>query len=68
MLFCGNNNDDDNDDDDDDEDDDNDDDDNTNRIQRRNSRSITISLRRVLCPARTLLWPRCNCVQITCRT
>ena len=38
-----------------------------NRIQRRNSRFLTISsLRSEVCPTRTLQWPGCNCVQITC--
>ena len=42
---------------------------NNNRIQRRNSWFFTISsLRRELSPTRTLQWPGCNGVQITCNT
>ena len=42
---------------------------NNNRIQRRNSRFVTISsLRRELSPTRMLKWPRHNCVQIRCST
>ena len=42
---------------------------NNNRIQRRYSRSFTISSqRRELSPTRTLKWPERNRVQITCNT
>ena len=42
---------------------------NNNRIQRRYSRFFTISSQRhELSPTRTLKWPRCNRVQITCNT
>ena len=42
---------------------------NNNHIQRRNSRFFTISSQhRELSPTRTLKWPRCNRVQITCNT
>ena len=39
----------------------------SNRIERRNSRTLTISsLRRELSPTRRLFWPGRNRVQITC--
>ena len=42
---------------------------NNNLIQRRYSRFFTISSqRRELSPTRTLKWPGCNRVQITCNT
>ena len=42
---------------------------NNNHIQRRYSRFFTISSQcRKLTPTRTLKWPRCNRVQITCNT
>ena len=41
----------------------------TTRIQRRKSRFLTISsLRREPSPVRTLKWPGCNRVQLTCNT
>ena len=42
---------------------------NNNRIQRCNSRFLTISsLRHEPSPAHMLKWTRCNCVQIMCNT
>ena len=47
----------------------NNDNNNNSRIQRRYSRFFTISSQRhELSPTRTLKWPGCNHVQITCNT
>ena len=74
LQYCFHNNDNNNSNNDDDDnynnnDNNNNNDDDHNRIQRRNSRFLTISsLRRELSHTRTLKWPGRICVQITRNT